>query len=331
MRELNAGMLKDFGLNVKRYNREFGAYLCDTDQGIYLVKSVDYSERVMQCAHEAKEHLVRSGLKNVDEYALYSDGLPWALINREKIVVRRWLRGEEAELEKAEDCEKLGRALATLHNYCCGLEMPEEYGMIPRYDELPDRLERQMRRVRSMGKSIRRRGKLEDFDLLFLKALRMYEEAGKAAIDGLGSGCMQETAAWAKQEKMFCHGGFSNHSVLFSWDSALIHDFEEMQLAAPVMDLARLLEKTLRKNNWQLTGGLKLLQAYESVRTLRPCEKAVLYYYLLFPRRVWELAADGYSRRSQWVPALYRDKLEEQMSLAEEREAALAKLKMILL
>ena len=73
------------------------------------------------------------------------------------------------------------------------------------------------------------------------------------------------------------------------------------------------------------------MQAYESVRTLRPCEKAVLYYYLLFPRRVWELAADGYSRRSQWVPALYRDKLEEQMSLAEEREAALAKLKMILL
>lgn len=331
MRELNAGMLKDFGLNIKKYHREFGAYLCETDQGIYLVKSVDYSEREMKCAHAAKEHLKAAGMYDIDGYALYSDGQPWAMINREKIAVRRWLQGEEADPEQVQDCCRLGKALAKLHLYCQGLELPEDCPLIPRYNELPERLERQIRRVRSMGKNIRRRGRLEEFDLLFLKTMRLYEESANAAVAGLRDGCMETVAGWAAKEKMFCHGEFSNHSVLFSGEEMLIHGFEEIRLAPPVMDLARLMEKVLRKNCWRSEGALQLLEAYENLRKLCSEEKRILYYYLLFPKRAWELAADGYGRRSQWVPALYRDKLEELIGLSEEREDALEQIKMILL
>ena len=45
MRELNPGMLKELGLAAMKVSREFGAYLCETDQGLYLVKDTDASER----------------------------------------------------------------------------------------------------------------------------------------------------------------------------------------------------------------------------------------------------------------------------------------------
>lgn len=327
MRELNPEMLREFGLTIRKSGREFGAYLCETDRGLYLVKSVDNSEREMRWAHLVKTHLREQGMWEIDEYVMHEDGQPWAEINRETITVRRWIRGSETDLGRSEDRRRLAEALARLHLSCHGLVLPEDMEVAERYSELPGRMERQMRRIRSMGKNIRRRGRLEEFDLLFLKTLRMYEEEGKEAIWGLGQGCMEQTAQWARAEKMFCHGCFSNHSVLFGKDEELIHDFEGAQLAPPVLDLARLMEKTLRKNGWNADCAVELAQAYESVRELRECEKKVLYYYLQYPRRAWELAGDGYERRSAWVPALYRNKLEQWIETASDREECLKVLK----
>ena len=52
MRELSHETLEEFGLTVQRSSREFGAYLCETEAGLYLVKSVDNSERELRLAHQ---------------------------------------------------------------------------------------------------------------------------------------------------------------------------------------------------------------------------------------------------------------------------------------
>lgn len=331
MRELNPGMLKEFGLTAKRVSREFGAYLCETDQGLYLVKSADDSEREMLFAHRVKEHLQEKGFEDTDRYCLTQEGQPWTLANREVLTVRRWIRGEEMDLAKAEDCRSLAKALAGMHCCCTGLELPEEPAVIPHYNDWPGRMERQMRRIRSLGKNIRRRGRMEEFDLLFLKALRTYEEDGQEAIAGLAGGCMDQVSERARQQRAFCHAQFSNHSVLFAKNKCLIHDFEGAQLAPPIMDLARLLEKALRKNKWNASCAKALLASYESERELSKEEKEVLYYYLLYPQRAWELAGEGYDRRSQWVPAVYRTKLEIFTELAEERRECLETMRILLL
>lgn len=324
-------MLKEFGLTAKRVSREFGAYLCETDQGLYLVKSADESEREMLFAHRVKEHLKEMGFDDTDRYCLTSEGQPWLLVNREVLTVRRWMRGEEMDLEKTEDCRRLAQSLAKLHLCCTGLELPAELAVIPRYDDWPGRMERQMRRIRSLGKNIRRRGRMEEFDLLFLKALRTYEVDGQEAIAGLSGGCMEKVSARAQEQQAFCHAQFSNHSVLFAKHKWMVHDFEGAQLAPPVMDLARLLEKTLRKNKWNASCGQALILAYEKERELMKEEREVLYYYLLYPQRAWELAGEGYDRRSQWVPAVYRTKLEIFTELAAERRKCLEAMRILLL
>lgn len=322
MRELNPGMLKELGLAAMKVSREFGAYLCETDQGLYLVKDTDASEREMRFAHLIKEHLRIRGMEETDQYLLIEEK-PWIRWNRETITIRKWLRGEEADLEQAEGRYKLGKALARLHTYCTGLELSEDFNVFPHYQDWPGRMERQMRRIRGMGKTIRRRGRLEEFDLLFLKVLRTYEADGKEAIAGMENGCMERISQKAQEQKAFAYGFFSNHCVLFSGQRMLIHDFEGAQLAPPVLDLARLLEKTLRKNEWKAVCGQEVLDAYESVKELEQDEKQVLYYYLLYPGRAWDLAGEGYERRSQWIPSIYHSKLEQFMEGLEDRRECL--------
>lgn len=174
-----------------------------------------------------------------------------------------------------------------------------------------------------MGKTIRRRGRLEEFDLLFLKVLRTYETDGKEAIAGMENGCMERVSRKAQEQRAFAYGVFSNHCVLFSGQRMLIHDFEGAQLAPPLLDLARLLEKTLRKNEWRAVCGQEVLDAYESVKELEKDEKQVLYYYLLYPGRAWDLAGEGYERRSQWIPSIYHNKLEQFMEGLEARKECL--------
>ena len=331
MRELSHETLEEFGLTVQHSSREFGAYLCETEAGLYLVKSVDNSERELRLAHQVKTHLRQRGLTQTDAYMLTREGQPWLNQNREILTVRHWIRGNEAELAKPEVYRELGRVLGTLHTCCTGLELPEGIEAAHRYGELPDRLERQLRRVRFMGKNIRRRGRLEEFELMFLQVLRCCEDSAREALEGLRSGCAEENARWAEEERMFCHNAFSNHSVLFGKDGYLIHDFEAVQLAEPVMDLARMMEKLLRKNGWRTEPAWELLSAYEEARTLRPYERKVLYYYLLYPKRVLELAAEGYEKRSWKVPAQYRNKLQEFLEQCEERRRSLEQLKMNLL
>lgn len=322
MRELNPGMLKELGLAAMKVSREFGAYLCETDQGLYLVKDTDASEREVRLAHLIKEHLRVRGMEETDRYFLV-DEKPWIRWNRETITIREWLRGEEADLEQAEGRYKLGKALAWLHTHCTGLELPEDFNVFPHYQDWPGRMERQMRRIRSMGKTIRRRGRLEEFDLLFLKVLRTYETDGKEAIAGMENGCMERVSRKAREQRAFAYGVFSNHCVLFSGQRMLIHDFEGAQLAPPLLDLARLLEKTLRKNEWRAVCGQEVLDAYESVKELEKDEKQVLYYYLLYPGRAWDLAGEGYERRSQWIPSIYHNKLEQFMEGLEARKECL--------
>lgn len=323
MRELNPGMLKELGLTAKKISREFGAYLCETDKGLYLVKDTDASERELRFAHLIKEHLRAEGMEETDHYVLAEEGKPWIRLNRETITIRRWLRGEEADLEQAEGQRCLGEALARFHLHCKGLELPEEFNVFPHYNDWPGRMERQMRRIRGMGKTIRRRGRLEEFDLLFLKMLRTYEEDGKKALAGMENGCMEKVSRKAWEERAFAYGAFSNHCVLFSGKDMLFHDFEGAQLAPPLMDLARLLEKTLRKNEWKAACGEEVLNAYEAVKELKKEEKQALYYYLLYPSRAWDLAGEGYERRSQWIPGAYRSKLEQFMEKVEERRDCL--------
>ena len=108
MRELNPGMLKELGLAAMKVSREFGAYLCETNQGLYLVKDTDASEREVRLAHLIKEHLRVRGMEETDRYFLV-DEKPWIRWNRETITIREWMRGEEADLEQAEGRYKLAR------------------------------------------------------------------------------------------------------------------------------------------------------------------------------------------------------------------------------
>lgn len=47
MREFSPALLEPFGLRSKRITRAYGAFICDTNQGVVLVKEAAQPEEVL--------------------------------------------------------------------------------------------------------------------------------------------------------------------------------------------------------------------------------------------------------------------------------------------
>ena len=121
------------------------------------MKSVDNSERELRLAHEVETHLCQRGTDTTDVVCADAGRAAVAEPEQGDPYCTALDTGQRSGMAKPEACRELGRVLGTLHTCCTGLELPEGIEAPRRYGELPDRLERQLRRVRFMGKNIRRK------------------------------------------------------------------------------------------------------------------------------------------------------------------------------
>ena len=85
----------------------------------------------------------------------------------------------------------------------------------------------------------------------------------------------------------------------------------------------KMILETLKYWDGKSMEDLSNLVMPSKIKELEKDEKQVLYYYLLYPGRAWDLAGEGYERRSQWIPSIYHNKLEQFMEGLEARKECL--------
>lgn len=314
MGEKELEVLKQYEIDVKNVKKVRGAFLCDTKQGLYLLKEMDFSEKRIPVLQEIFEGLHAEGINNVDyliknkEERFYSESP-----EDEKYILKRWFSGKECDIRKESDVLQAVRHLGELH-LKLNRDRAEESFQKESLEQEIFRHNRELKKVRSFIRSKVRKG---DFETIFLASFdAMYECAEKALV-------MLKELELSQLPKSIVHGDYNYHNILMTPSGIATTNFEHFYYGTQIDDLYYFLRKTMEKNQWNVQLGYKMIDAYHKVKTIRKEELTYIAIYMTYPEKFWKAANSYYRSRKSWVPAKSLEKLEMSIKQNEDKRVFL--------
>ena len=116
MQEYELGVLEQYNIEVISTRKTRGAILCDTDQGLLLLKEVRVSEKRIPALFELYEYLYSQGYGRIDRIIL-TRRMPFCAGRRQQIYAEVLVQGPGVR------CKETGRT-------ACGVRQPGETSYI---------------------------------------------------------------------------------------------------------------------------------------------------------------------------------------------------------
>ncbi len=293
MNDRGLKVLEQYDLEIISTRRGRGSYICETDRGLKLLCDFEGSEKKLVFQNRMLQELKEAGYENVDTVLENKEG---KLVSQDRdenrYVLKDWFFGRECSSSGEEDIMDAVENLARLHLCMRFPEEEKQYCGIPLDKDLEAKT-REMKKVRSFI-----RGRAETF-------------------------CNEGKTEVQIAEGTLCHGDYNYHHVLFLDRGMATTNFGKCHFDFQVQDLYQFMRKILEKQNWDPQLGVRMLSAYERVRTLPPKEREFLYLRMAYPEKFWKLANHYYGSRKAWIPGRYLQKLETLCQQQEKRNSFL--------
>lgn len=308
MNERNLEVLEQYELEVGDVRKGRGAFLCETGQGLKLlkeyrgtVKRLEFEDEVLRHLKEEKGLIFDQYVKTKEENLLSIAG------DGTKYVLKDWFSDRECDLRSEKEVRRAVRGLAALHKALRNIEWKEEWNLgsitVKPVSEEMLRHNRELIRVRNF---IRNKRQKSEFELCVIRSFNKFYEQAEAAARGLNEMKIEKS-------RYLCHGDMNQHHILIregGGENILIFtEFNKMHLGLQVEDLYRLVRKTLEKQEWCAELGTMLLEEYNSILPLTREDRASLYYLFLYPEKYWKQMNFYFNNNKAWIPVKNIEKL----------------------
>ena len=296
--------LSQYDLEIISLKRGRGAVICETDQGMMLLKQCDVSEKRIQFEEEVLSCLKENETIFVDDYRRTVAGeLLSAGADGSKYLLKHWYGGSECDMRSQNDILAGVRQLACLH-----LEL-RKVPPSPSWDQksvepslltaVYEKRNREFRRIRNF---VKQRRKKTDFELLFTGSFEDFY--GQALL------ASEQMAKISERRELFlCHGDYNNHHILMDGQQTAVTEFGKMHLDVQIWDLYHFMRKALEKHNWNLRLGKGMLEVYDRILPVKKEEWTYLYLLFLYPEKYWKQLNFYYNSNKAWIPERNVEKL----------------------
>ena len=324
MKERNTEVLEQYALEIKSLRRGRGAWICETDQGLKLLreykgtqKRLEFEESVLNLLKEQNGILVDQYVRN-KEGELLSVGE-----DGNRYVVKDWFLERECNVQSEEEVVRSVARIARLHRCLRNIESDKEWNLGSILTEpMAREMERHNRELRRVRNFISRKRRKTEFELCVMNNFSCFFEQALEAAEGLSA----MAAGGRIPEKYLCHGELNQHHILMGNDSVIFIEFNRMHLGVQVGDLYHFIRKVMEKHNWDRSLGHKLLRAYDRILPMEREDREYLYYLFLYPEKYWKQLNFYYNAGKAWIPARNTEKVK---NLELQQEARVSFLKEI--
>lgn len=320
MRDDELKILEQYDIDVKNTRKVRGAILCDTAQGPFLFREMQFSEKRMLTLDRLMNRLREQGITDIDWvfkdreeqlYVMSEDGT--------KYFLTKWFHGRECDIHRESDLLEAVRNLTRVHGAMEGLytegvqkgeNLQEEYF----------RHNREMKKVRTFMRDKVNKG---DFELTFLKHFDTMYDCATCALEQLKASPYTELLEESRQRHRMIHGDYNYHNIIMLHDGIATTNFGHAREDLQVVDLYYFLRKVMEKHHWNVFLGEKILNEYQKLRPITQEEIGFLAICIAYPEKFWKAANSYYRSRKVWIPAKNLEKLEMVIRQTEEKKAFL--------
>ena len=291
-----------------------GVYQLCQQGRFYVLKRITFPLPEFAYISGALRHLAVQGANNVAPPLVTVDGTEALLYAERYYALTQWLPGEAADFGKAEQVERVGASLAQLHQTSCGYRPYFYQGRI-KWGQTLLIFRRKQKEMVAFAKRAKVATPPDLCDLLYCRGVSVALANGEQAFRLLQP-IYGSLNAIAQQKSGFCHHDLCCHNLLLPpYGGVNFIDFDYCISDSFCHDIASLLKRILKANNWQIPLACQALAAYENISPLSDIEKQAVAAWLLFPQDFWQAGFAYYSEG--WVP---REKIARRLSLWEEQQ-----------
>lgn len=310
MNERAVSVFEQYDFQILRTWKGRGAILCETDQGIRILKEYNGSRERIYLEQKLLLALRANGFPFAEEILSNKEGEPYfADIDQTIYIVKSYMDGRECNIREEREYLAAVRMLAKLHK---AMQLPE---LIPECSltTLPIlfEFEKRNKELRKVKKYLKEKKQKTDFERYLQNYYEMFYEKAIRVTEELTS---YPVAQWLKdlqENGTFCHGDYQYHNIIVSGDDIHLINFEKFGVEDPVRDLYLFMRKLLEKNNWDPGLGRNLVQEYESERALPIQSKIQLLYRFLYPEKFWKVVNYYYNNSKSFIPNRNKEKLDK--------------------
>lgn len=302
MNERDSACLIQYDLQLNTVKKVRAGLLCDTSEGIFLLKEAGISESRAVFEQSIFNQLdLPKGLFS-DSYIANKEGnLITKMPDGSCYLLRKWHAGKECDARNNAEVKESFRALANLHNALRNQPRDDTWVMQKNLTELWQKHSRELRRARAY---IRKKKIRSEYERFILNSIDVYIAQADLALNQLNE--MEE--AWLSVA--LYHGDYNYHHVIFGKQEIWLTQFHQMKLGYQVTDVYHFLRKILEKNSWKLQLGQQCLSAYEEILPLSEAERSLLYLMFLYPDKYWKQVHQYLTKSKTWIPEKNFNKLQ---------------------
>ncbi len=311
MYDKGLSVLEQYGLEASAVYRGRGALICDTKEGMVLIrefygtqKKLEYQAELLSSISRTSEVLVDEILKNQEEsyISLDKDTVPY--------IVKRWYKGRECDTRNEKDIYAGISAMAALHKV---MQMPIQAHYVK--EPLNREFQRHNAELRKIRKFVSAKRKKNDFELQFLESIQRYLVHGEDALKRLEMSEYEKLREQALEQGVVCHGDYNQHNVWMleqqTEKEVAVTNFESCNYDIQMADLYQFMRKILEKNDWDFRIGENMLNKYQEIRPLSKGELENLSIRFAYPDKYWKLANYYYIHNKAWISEKNLEKLKK--------------------
>ena len=302
-------VLSQYELEILDVRRGRGAWLCETNQGLKLlreykgtIKRLEFEDHLFTQLEEAWHPFVDRYVRNREGELLSSadDGTRW--------IVKDWYADRECNLKDDREVLRAITQIASLHKMLRKIEFKEEWNLGSILVQLPgDEMERHNRELIRARSFIRNKRKKTEFELCVIGNYDMFFEQARDARLGMKEFCER----YGEEECYLCHGDLNQHHILMCPRDVAVVEFNRMHLGMQMEDLYHFMRKAMEKHDWSLKLGTSMLETYSRILPLSDTDRTCLYYLFLYPEKYWKQINFYYNANKAWIPARNIEKLKD--------------------
>lgn len=306
--------LEQYDLEVEEVRRGRGAWLCQTRQGLKILKEYRGTVRRLEFEDQVLTQADTGGQLRLDRYVRNKEGSLLSIGgDGTRYVLRDWFDCRECDLKDGGQVRLAASRLGLLHQRLRQVPFCQEWNLgsilIEPIEQELERHNREMKRARNF---IRGKKQKTEFELCVMETYEMFYGQALQAAAGL-SGLWQE-----ERPSYLCHGDMDQHHALMGSGFTAIVEFNRMHLGLQLQDLYRFMRKAMEKHGWNTALGRSVLEAYQKILPLESREYRCLYYLFLYPEKYWKQINFYYNANKAWIPARNTAKLQ---NLKEQQPA----------
>ncbi|MDO4541398.1 MAG: CotS family spore coat protein [Bacillota bacterium] len=299
---------KKWGLKPE-YIREIksNVWEIDVNEGRYALKASALKEDKLRFIAAAQKHLDNCGFQGFARPILYK-GSPYFLQEGRCYTLYDWVEGDKCDFDNISHLSAAAKTLGEFHLYSRREELVMSDNAKAGYWLWPEKL---AKRIRDMERfqALAAADHSDFFSKMYLGFSPPFLAKAWEARRMLLTSSYQRIAAEDYKVGAFIHYDVAARNFIIQKDRAYLIDFDYCSLDLPVVDLMRLIKRSLKYGGNSREKITAIVDSYSAVRPLSKEQWQVLYALLLFPQKFWRLAVRYFDNQTDWEKDTFDKKI----------------------